>query len=318
MLTGKTSTTAYVVVAGLANLARTPRWHSHFTDDVVRLNEFFLRRVRDTFAKRLIGGLPPKLFISVMDVLYIPGMTEHFLFRKKLIEAQVEAAIADGIRQVIVMGAGLDMLAPRSAEKHPGVNFFEVDLPGTQRNKAQLLKEYGYAPPPNCLFKEADLAQPKLEMALYGESRFDPEAPTLAVLEGVLMYLSEAEVKALFSTMRRLFRGRLVVVFGAIAASDKEAGIRVKIMNVLLNRGREGTKWHCASVDMPKFMGDMGYELMSWMPYKSLQKIYRSDSEITAVPEEDENYYVVAKMPQMRRDAPVKPITETSFIDVKP
>lgn len=317
MLTGKTSTTAYVVVAGLANLARIPRWRGYFADDAIRLNNFFLDRVRDTLAKRLIGCLSPQLFIKVMDTFYIPGMTEHFLFRKKLVEGRVEAAISDGIRQVIVMGAGLDMLAPRSAEKHPGVNFFEIDLPGTQRTKLQMLKEYGYVSPSNCTFKEADLAQSKLEMALFGESRFDPDAPSLVVLEGVLMYLSESEVKSLFSTMRRLFRGQLMVVFGAIAASDKDAGFKVKIMNALLNRGREGTKWHCASADMPKFMGDIGYEIISWLPYKNLQKIYRSESEIVALPEEDENYYAVAKMPQTRRDQPIKPITETSFIAVK-
>src|SRR5690606_20255710 len=57
------------------------------------------------------------------------GIFAHYLARKRWIEREVRRAMADGIRQVVVVGAGFDTLAWRLHEELPNAKFFEFDHP---------------------------------------------------------------------------------------------------------------------------------------------------------------------------------------------
>jgi hypothetical protein len=58
------------------------------------------------------------------------------------------------------------------------------------------------------------------------------------------------------------------------------------------------------------------YQLKKWMPYKKLQCFYRGELEIRALPDEDENYYIVAIMPLLQANMPNLDIGKTSLISV--
>lgn len=296
MPTGKTSVTAYTVVASLAKLARLPEWTPKFPEEMIALNAAFARLACDSPVKRLIACLPPRLFLRLIDAVFIPGMAHHYLFRKLLIESQLTATLSKDTGQVIILGAGLDTLALRLAGKHAAALFLEIDLPGTQRMKKRVLERIHHPLKANCVFIEADLSQTRLEEALRNEKRFQRNAPTVVILEGVLMYLSEAEVKALFAELRDLFTGSLMVIFGATAASDDAGPWPLRAINALLRRNQEGAKWFCPSRVMPTFMGDAGFEVKSWVSYGELQRHYRAEAETRRIPAEDENYYTVIKL----------------------
>ncbi len=298
MSSDKTSTTAYSVATGLAKLSELPQWKSYFTSDMIFLNRAFMQHAKDTLAKRMIGWLSPELMIRVMDTIYIPGMTEHYLFRKCWIEGHLTDAIINGAQQVIVLGAGLDTLALRAAKKHDAVPFFEIDLPITQNTKIHILQQIGYAVPDNCHFKAADLGKTVLDAVLLPDYHFRPDASTVIILEGVLMYLTEAEVKSLFLDIRRLFTGQLYIFYGAISAPDGKYNAVVRFTSALLRRGTEGTKWHCTGELMSGFMAELGYNIKEWISYKDLQRRYRKEAELGQVPEQDENYYIVTKRAQ--------------------
>jgi methyltransferase (TIGR00027 family) len=317
MSSGKTSTTAYCVACSLSKLARLPQWRPYFSDELVYLNDAFMHHARDTLVKQLISLLPTKFYPQIMDFVFIPGMTHHYLFRKKLIEDQLLQAIADGVQQVIILGAGFDTLALRMAKQYPTVRFFEIDLPATQQAKVRVLEKIGYSVPSNRIVIPADLGQTALPEVLLKHSQFKPNVSTIVVLEGVLMYLGEAEVRALFIMLHGLFSGALNIIFGATTAPDNEDNGRVRMVNALLGRGEETTEWYCPSARMPEFMAELGYRLEAWMPYKKLQQSYQHGDEIATLPEEDENYYLVAKIPLGGRDVAILPISQTSFISVK-
>lgn len=61
--------------------------------------------------------------------------------RTRFMDDRVLAAIAAGVRQVVVCGAGLDDRALRF--RTPGVRFFELDHPVTQADKAARLRAIG-------------------------------------------------------------------------------------------------------------------------------------------------------------------------------
>jgi len=121
----------------------------------------------------------------------IPGLMLHFMQRKRWIEAAVRGALSRGCREMAVLGAGYDTLAARLAPEFPGVQFVEIDHPATQAVKRTAVER------PNLRFVAADLGQTRLAKVLPASA-----APSVFVLEGLLMYLTPAQQDALFADVR--------------------------------------------------------------------------------------------------------------------
>jgi methyltransferase (TIGR00027 family) len=295
MSSSKASATGFIIASALVKLARLPKWRPYFTQDAIRLNESFVLHAADSTVKRCIRSLPPALAIRMMDLFFVPGLMQHYVLRKNYIEERVRHGLSGEIKQVVNLGAGFDTLMLRLAKEFPDTQFFEIDLPNTQEVKTNVLQRTAYSVPSNCTFIPVDLSQTKLEGVLSATKGFDPAAPTCVILEGVLMYLLESEVRSLFLSLRGLFRSELRVIFGATVISTAKGNSSMRAINYLLGRGNEAAKWSCPSAAMPAFMTECGYTIQEWVAYKKLQATVRSVEEIRNVPEENENYYVVRK-----------------------
>jgi methyltransferase (TIGR00027 family) len=112
------------------------------------------------------------------------------LFRKYLqartgfFDTAVLDAIADGVTQIVLLGAGYDDRALRM--RTPGVRFIEVDHPATQADKRQRLQGLGIDSA-GIVFIAVDLATGSLSDALAGV--YDERASTLFVCEAMVPYL---------------------------------------------------------------------------------------------------------------------------------
>lgn len=100
---------------------------------------------------------------------------------------------AAGHRQVVILGAGPDGRAWRLPEL-AGAIVFEVDHPASQQDKRERAEALGPAPP-GLRFVPADLATDPLGPALAAAGHRVSE-PTTWVWEGVVAYLTPAEVEA--------------------------------------------------------------------------------------------------------------------------
>ena len=124
-----------------------------------------------------------------------PGPRPSAVARTRLIDDLVEAALAAGARQVLLLGAGYDSRAYRL----PGiarVPVFEADHPATQAVKRRLLR--GAVRPErrrHVRFVPVDLLVEDLGDALLAAG-FGALEPTVVVWEGVTNYLTEAAVDA--------------------------------------------------------------------------------------------------------------------------
>jgi methyltransferase (TIGR00027 family) len=103
------------------------------------------------------------------------------------------------VTQVAVIGAGYDSRAWRLPR--PGVQFFELDHPATQQDKARRAP----APDPRSgpVYVEAELTTHGAGEALV-EHGLDPSWPTLFVVEGVTMYLAEHIVRRQLAELAQL------------------------------------------------------------------------------------------------------------------
>src|ERR1700712_2289527 len=92
--------------------------------------------------------------------------------RSRIAEDALAAAVKRGVRQLVVLGAGLDTYAYR-AEHADDLRIFEVDHPATQAWKRQRLTEAAIALPPTLTFVSVDFERETLADRLTAAD-FDP------------------------------------------------------------------------------------------------------------------------------------------------
>ncbi|HSR86198.1 MAG TPA: class I SAM-dependent methyltransferase [Streptosporangiaceae bacterium] len=107
--------------------------------------------------------------------------------RSRYAEDRLEAAVARGVRQYVMLGAGLDTFAYRSPLAAT-VRVFEVDHPATLAWKRSALAAARLSVPGSAFFVPADLAVDSLSDALRAAGFAFGEPAVISWL-GVLMYL---------------------------------------------------------------------------------------------------------------------------------
>lgn len=128
--------------------------------------------------------------------------------RSRLAEDNLARAVHHGVRQYVLLGAGLDTFVHRNP--HPGLQVFEVDHPATQQWKRELALSNGL-PEPTCLhyvpvdFEHQDLAQ---QLASCG---LDFAAPTVFAWLGVVMYLTRPAFRTTLDLIARFPEGSGVI-----------------------------------------------------------------------------------------------------------
>lgn len=121
----------------------------------------------------------------------------NVITRSRCTEDALQAAIARGIRQYVLVGAGLDSYALRLPPAARELRVYELDHPATQSFKLRRLDEVGIGRPAAARFIAADLAQESVGAALQ-RSEYDPRTPTFFSWLGVTVYLTrEANLAAL-------------------------------------------------------------------------------------------------------------------------
>jgi methyltransferase (TIGR00027 family) len=116
--------------------------------------------------------------------------------RTRFAEDALAEAIRNGVRQLVILGAGLDTYAYRGAFAH-SVRIFEVDHPATQAWKRQRLAEASISVPGNLTFAPIDFERETFSDGL-AAAGFDRSEPTFFTWLGVVPYLTE---EAVWSTL---------------------------------------------------------------------------------------------------------------------
>jgi methyltransferase (TIGR00027 family) len=152
------------------------------------------------------------------------GRALHVIIRTRFYDEFLLDSAADGIRQVVLIGAGLDARAYRLDWPEPTV-VFEVDLPGVLAAKQSVLDQAGAVPRADRRVVAADLSEPIADPLR--ASGFDPGSPTAWLAEGVLVYLEPEIVRRLLGQVTELSApgSRLAAESGArLPAADEARG----------------------------------------------------------------------------------------------
>jgi len=119
-----------------------------------------------------------------------------FAFRSRFTEERLAQAAARGVRQYVIVGAGLDTFPWRQPAFAKDMRIFFVDHPSTLAWSTERFRERGLPTPPNLTFVAADLEAQDLAARL-DEHGFERATPTFCSVLGVTQYISRNATEAL-------------------------------------------------------------------------------------------------------------------------
>jgi methyltransferase (TIGR00027 family) len=122
-----------------------------------------------------------------------PYLRAFMAVRSRFAEEALAAAVARGVRQYVLLGAGLDTFAYRNA--YGGLRVYEVDYPATQQWKRWRLEQGQIPEPPSLTFAPVDFERQTLSEGL-AAARFDATAPAFFAMLGVVPYLTPDALRA--------------------------------------------------------------------------------------------------------------------------
>ncbi len=274
MRPGHASSTALLIARSTLVSSANPAWRKLVDPRAARLCAAFLRDHQAFGSARvwLYRRAGYRRALGFLERLTLPGVQLHYALRKKRIEEEVRAGLGEGFANVCLVGAGFDTLAWRLAKDFPQVRCLEVDHPDTQKAKILSLERVGDVPP-NLSFQTLDLEAPAgIGPGATGASAAATD--TIVVAEGVLMYLTEANVRRFFIDLRRRFTGNLRVVF-TFMVLDPLGRIRFHdsspLVGLWLRLKGEPFAWGLKSSDVEEFLADLGFGLVGLAGHEELR-----------------------------------------------
>jgi methyltransferase (TIGR00027 family) len=213
----------------------------------------------DPLALRIVGPeQAAKLRAARTDTALERSIRAAMVARSRFVEDALAEAVARGVRQYVVLGAGLDTFAYRSP--YPELRVFEVDHPATQGWKQELLADTHVTVPPGAAFVPVDFMRqtPAGELPKAG---WNKAQPTFFSWLGVTPYLTRDAVLATLSFVASCPKGSEIVFdvstpTSQISLLNRIARLPVIVKNALRN---EPTVMRFNPVALAREMNGLGF-----------------------------------------------------------
>lgn len=172
------------------------------------------RVFEDDFALRILGTDSGKLVDAFIEESNSTGnqssiSSRAFLAaRSRYAEDRIDGAFQRGVRQCIILGAGLDTFGYRC--KQSDVRIFEVDHPATQAWKRSLLVNAKIQVPDSIFFTAVDFGKMSIEAELL-KSGWNADEPSVVSWLGVASYLSRQTVLEMLALLGSFVGGSEIV-----------------------------------------------------------------------------------------------------------
>jgi methyltransferase (TIGR00027 family) len=161
--------------------------------------------------------------------------------RSRYTEDRLADSIRGGVTQYVILGAGLDSFAYRSALA-ARVRVFEVDHPATQQWKRALLRKARIPVPDGVTFVGVDFESGSLADGLI-RCGFDPSRPALVSWLGVTMYLTHAAISQTLAEVSTFAAGTTLITDYMLPAGWRDAAGTSYAEQVMPVAAEHGEPW---------------------------------------------------------------------------
>jgi methyltransferase (TIGR00027 family) len=231
----------------------------------------------DTFALTLSGIGTPDALRAVIEknaATDARRVAAYFALRHRYCEDRLNEALVRGVKQVVLLGAGLDTFALRNPAAVGQMRFVEIDHPDSQRMKLNRLAELDLETPGveyvPVDFATQDLAQ---EMTRAGISR---ETATFFSWLGVTQYISEQAVDTTLSLAASFAKGSEIVFDVIRPFDDLDAAEHAISSQTAVMSARFGEPWvsFYRPEQLRSHLHSLGFSEIDWLSNEKAARYY--------------------------------------------
>jgi len=208
-----------------------------------------------------------------MRAMAVPSIT---LARARYAEDCLEGTVGQGVRQYVILGAGMDTFAFRHPEMLDQLQVFEVDHPATQYYKRNRLAKLGWKLPESLHFIPVDFTRKSLTEAL-ADSSYDPQGKSFFNWLGVTMFLTRDAVSATLRAIAAIAPPGSPVIFDYLdndAFSPTRTAKRVRLMMDGVRRLGEPIICGFDPFELNRELARLGMRLIENLSPSSIQECY--------------------------------------------
>ncbi len=154
---------------------------------------------------------PEKDWQERPDMKYTKRLRASIIARARFVEDVAKEQIEKGIKQYVLLGAGLDSFAQRNTEITSQVVIYEIDQPDTLAWKEEKLTENGYKISDNLHFVPVDFETSSWWNELLSKG-FDINQMTFVSCTGVTLYLTKEAIIDTLKKMTSLASGSTIAI----------------------------------------------------------------------------------------------------------
>jgi len=232
---------------------------------------------------------------AIRDTLDEPGAPEAKLFRcmfamrSRFAEDRLAQAASRGMRQYVMVGAGLDTFPWRQPDFAKTMQLFAADHPASLVWTQERLRQHGLSRPSNLTYVPADLEERRLDEQLVACS-FDRAAASFFAVLGVTQYLDKEAINALFGFAATLAKGSEIVFSFAPPDNPLDADGPDAFTSFGRRPAALGEPWKCRlhPTDLVTQLTDLGFrDIFHLTPELARQRYFTHQQEFREPPRWD-------------------------------
>lgn len=205
-----------------------------------------------------------------------PGLANSIRARVRYFDDFVKGSLDEGLRQLVILGAGYDTRAYRIEGLKGNVRVFEVDHPDTQSVKIEKVKEIFGALSDHVIYVPVDFETDNFGERLAAQG-YDRSLKTLFLLEGLVMYIPPEAVDETLSFIAKNSGKGSTILFDyypeSVVDGTCEPEVGKNIRNYTKQQGeplqfgiREGT--------VEAFLAERGFSRVQNVTAEEYKKMY--------------------------------------------
>ncbi len=219
--------------------------------------------------------LPYLLKTTIMKPIYT-AVGGQILTRSRYAEDKLRQAIANGIKQYVILGAGMDSFVLRHSDLKNQLTVFEIDHPGTQTTKRDRLLKLTGKLPENLVLVPVDFEKQTVAEALK-QTIFNPDEPAFFSWIATTFYLTRKSIyETLMSIAGIAAKGSEIVFDYSIADTSLSPEGKAESVTTKKFVARRGEIYvsNFDHIEIKDEVSKLGYDLIEQATPNILHKLY--------------------------------------------
>lgn len=192
--------------------------------------------------------------------------------RARFCEDSLKTAVMTGVKQYVILGAGLDTFAFREPDFVSRHHVFEVDHPLTLADKRERIARAGLSVPEKQHYVPVDFSCDDLSSKLL-DSGFDPKKKTFFSWLGVSYYLTVEQIASILDSLAGISAEGSTLVFDCADEDLFTSDIkRVQNMAAMAAAGGEPMRSCFSYLELEKLLEEHGFLIYEYLTPEDIQQ----------------------------------------------